>query len=302
MPKRREHSPDWDRDVDQLDMEVELKEVITRWMHNHERSLQDAVGASEIGTPCDRRLAFKLAGVDAVPEQEDDDRWRAQVGTAVHADLARMLQAENERYNNESEDVPIGEQCHPWCAEDGAKDGHVDRWLVEYKTPVGTINGMEIPGNLDVFDRWTHTLVDWKIVGPTAIKNYRSKRDPGEAYKVQGQLYARGLTRVGGEDVRWVAIMFLPSNGELKMGYYWETEYDGEFGNAALRRARRIDNLVETEGLSVIATLDTVDDHCAHCPFFAPGTTDLEHECPGDPSLTENMEDYARDLLPNGSI
>lgn len=289
-------------DLDMFDMNAHLRELITARIDSHERSLQREIGASELGTPCVRKLALKLAMqeglVEPVPEQTKDDKWRATVGTAVHAWLADMLRAENERYRREWHDGAMKPCGHAWCDPDC---GHRDRYLIEHHTPVGTINGVPVPGNLDVYDRLSKTLVDWKIPGPTAIKNYRAARDPGDEYRVQVQAYGRGLARVTPvEDVRYVGIMFLPANGELKQAWYWETEFDPEVGKAAFARARDIQNLIREEGLAVIPKLKTTDDHCGHCPFFAPETRDPEHECPGDPSLIANADTFA-DLFPKGA-
>jgi hypothetical protein len=53
------------------------------------RSQQTMIGASEIGTPCSRRLAYKLLNVEAV--NTDTDSWPAIVGTSVHYYLERAF-------------------------------------------------------------------------------------------------------------------------------------------------------------------------------------------------------------------
>lgn len=284
-------------DPTKIDMGDELREMIAARIVGDERSLQREIGASEIGTPCIRKLGLKLANVEPVAEQMGaEDKWRATVGKAVHDWLAAMLAADNARLREEAHrHKDKTRQCHPWC-EVG---NHLDRWLIEYKTPIGTIDGHVIPGTLDVYDRHSKTMIDWKVPGPTAIKRYRSTKDPGEQYRVQVQLYGRGLSRVGGEDVAYVGIMFLPSNGELKGSFYWEEPYDPAVGGEALRRARELKRFIDAEGEGVFRQLKTTDDHCSHCPFFAPGTNSPV-ECPGDPSLTANMDDGFSELLPNG--
>lgn len=293
---RIERSYDYERDTATIDMGDELRSIIGQRIEAHERSLQKIIGASELGTPCIRKLALKLAQAPPVPEQIDgDDQWRATVGTAVHEWLGHMLDADNARLESECDDE-TGRCEHPWCP-DGQ---HRDRWLVETHTAVGTVYGVEVPGTMDVYDRWTHTVVDWKIPGPTAIKRYRQTKDPGPEYRVQIQCYGRGLARRHGEDVRWVGIMFLPANGELRGSYYWETEYDPEVGKEAFTRAREVMALVTEEGPDIFRKLSTVNDHCIHCPFFEPGATD-PMRCPGDPSMLEAGADSFADLLPKGA-
>lgn len=296
--------------IETADVAQTLIDLIADRIEHDERSLQKEIGASEIGTPCVRKLALKLSGTDPVPVQVlGEDHWRATVGTAVHAWLAAMLRDDNARLAVAAinwKGKP-GERCHEWCDEAVrvekrplGKPRHKDRWIVEHRTPIGTIDSITVPGTLDVYDRLTHTLVDWKVPGPTAIKKYRHDKSPGPEYETQVQLYGRGLSRVAGEDVRWVGIMFLPANGELKDHFYWETEFDPEVGKEALRRAREVSRLVAEEGRAIIGKLKTFNDHCSHCPFFSPGTHDLEHECPGDPSLMANADDALADILPNG--
>lgn len=300
---------DYSRDVGQIDVGEELCELIAARIESHERSLQVEIGASELGTPCIRRLGLKLAEVPAVTVQRlGSSAWRPTVGVAVHDWLADMLRAHNAVLAAEAKACPDNEQCHPWCGEpddhavdhpvaiENRRGQHVDRWLVEQHTAVGTIYEREVPGTMDVFDRWTHTLVDWKIVGPTAIKNYRKEKDPGPGYKTQAHLYGRGLSRKLGERVDYVGIMFLPSNGELKDHFYWEEEFDPKVGAEALRRARELLRLIQDEGETIFRKLKTVNDHCAQCPFFAPGSNS-PIECPGDPSLTANMDEGFADIL-----
>lgn len=288
------------RSTDNFDMGTVLRGLIAARIESHGRSLQREIGASELGTPCDRKLAMKLHEVDPVPEQVGgDDKWRATVGTAVHTWLADMLAAENKKYRRECAKVN-GRRCEcPW-GNDGTKAGlHRDRWLIELHIAVGTIAGSEVPGNLDVFDRLTGTMVDWKVTGPTTIKTVKRAGHPGEGYATQVQMYGRGLARVNGEDVKWVGVMFLPSNGELKSAFYWEEPYNPEAGKLAMNRARRIYEAVDIDSPRPFDNFVTADDHCAHCPFFSPGTIDA-FECPGDPSLEANMDDAFKDLLPNG--
>lgn len=57
-------------------------EAIRHAIANHPRSLQRAIGPSEVGIECDRRLAYKLLGH---PERDGGDGWLPTVGTGVHS-------------------------------------------------------------------------------------------------------------------------------------------------------------------------------------------------------------------------
>ncbi len=64
------------------------------------RSLQASIGPSEIGTPCTRRLGYRILDWDPKPNS-DTDPWPATVGTAVHAWLADTFTAWNARLGAE---------------------------------------------------------------------------------------------------------------------------------------------------------------------------------------------------------
>ena len=59
----------------------ELSQVILWNEHNAPRSLQRAIGPSELGDPCDRKLAYRIAGIEPV---NFGDPWPAIVGTSIH--------------------------------------------------------------------------------------------------------------------------------------------------------------------------------------------------------------------------
>jgi len=67
-------------------------DVIRGAIANHPRSLQKRIGPSEIGTPCDRRIGYKLLGQEENPR---GDAWKPTVGTAVHGWLEKALEDAN---------------------------------------------------------------------------------------------------------------------------------------------------------------------------------------------------------------
>jgi hypothetical protein len=234
----------------------ELIGYVSNAISNHPRSQQTRIGPSEIGMPCTRRLAHKLAGTVEVNER--DAAWRPTVGTAVHSWLEQALQAVNDTLT-------------------------YDRFYLEERLSVGTIGGVEITGSCDCYDRVTATSIDWKIVGPTALKKYR-KDGPGEQYRAQAHLYGRGWQRAG-NPIDHVAVMFLPSNGELHDAHYWTEPYSEQVALDALARANTVADLVQVAGSAAAAVLPITDAHCRFCPYFQVGATDLTVACPG--STTE---------------
>lgn len=244
-------------------MRGELLDVISRSIAAHPRSLQTQIGPSEIGTPCARKLGYKLAGTT---EQPRAAAWRPTVGTAAHTWLGSAFEADNARYPE-------------------------PRWLIETRVWVGDIDGVAITGSADLYDLAMQWVLDFKVVGPSSMKKYRAAVNKGECpdvgYRVQTHLYGRGFTQLGsGLPVDRVAIVFLPSAGELTDTVVWSEPYDERIAVDALTRADGIAAGLRLAGpVAILPQLSTTEDRCGHCPFFMPGATDLTRSCPGAASL-----------------
>lgn len=232
-------------------LESDLLEVITSAILSRPRSAQVRLGPSEIGCPCSRRLAYKLAGTPVV--NAGGAAWRPQVGVAVHDWLAGIFAARN------------------------ATDG-LPRYLVEFKVEAGQIGDDVLAGHCDLYDRASATVVDWKVVGPASLKKYRQARHPGEQYRVQAHTYGKGWLGRGMTPAH-VAIVFLPSAGELSDAYTWVEPFSEAVADAAIARASSIARLVAA-GVAPGA-LPTADAFCAYCPMYVPAVTDLTEACPG---------------------
>lgn len=230
----------------------ELVHIIEWGIKAHPRSQQKRIGPSEMGNPCGRRLAYKLAGANEV--NTGGDGWRPTVGTAVHTWLESTFRASNKQ---------LGEI----------------RWLVETRVDVGEVSGDVITGSVDLYDRMTATSVDWKIVGPTTLKDAK-RNGPSQQYRTQGHLYGRGWTRRG-LPVDNVAVFYLPSNGELRNAEWWSEPYDEAKAIGAITRVNGIKSLTDSLGVIAAAMLPTAPAHCDWCPFYMPASTDLAVACPG---------------------
>lgn len=230
----------------------ELFEVIRWGIDGHPRSAQTRIGPSEMGCPCARRLAYKLAGVQPVNSRQG--AWRPTVGTAVHAWLEKTFVASNRK---------LGET----------------RWLLEHRVEVGQIGEQTIDGSCDLYDRITATVVDWKACGPDALKRYKAN-GPGDQYRTQAHLYGYGWTRRG-MPVDTVAICFLPSNGELGDAHFWHEPYQEAVALEALARVGAIADLVAAVGVAAVTVLPTADAYCGYCDWYLPAATNLLEACPG---------------------
>lgn len=232
--------------------------VIHDTILNHPRSLQKAIGPSEIGIECDRRLAYKLLDK---PERHQAPAWLPTIGTGVHSWL-------EEAFDQAA------------TAQHIATGGGPEEWLTENRVTVGELPGLgPISGNCDLFHRPTGTVIDHKIIGPGPLKKYKAA-GPSQQYRIQAHLYGQGYADAG-HTVRRVMIAFLPRNGQLSDAYLWSEPWNPQIAADALARLERINNAVMTVGDRLLPVLPTSDAHCGFCPWFRPGSTDLTTGCPG---------------------
>lgn len=196
----------------------DYRDVIETAIKGQPRSLQKRIGPSEIGNPCDRCLAHKLAGT---PEIEQHAPWLPFVGTAVHSELENVFTQAN-------------------AGRDRV------RFLVEATVSVGQIGGVDITGHADLFDLETGEVTDWKIVGATTLKKARG--GPSLTYRRQAHLYGRGFTRRG-LAVNRVRIAYLPRNSvHLGDAVIWSEPYDEQIAVDALARANGIAMVIDALG------------------------------------------------------
>lgn len=241
---------------DSADLAEQLREEITltiqaaqRW---HPRSQQQAVGPSELGAPCERKLGYKLARHPRV--RDDDMSWRATVGTSVHKWLDRTFSR--------------------IVLPDGSP-----RYLTEVSVQCGEVGGQPLWGTCDAYDRATSTVLDWKIVSATSLRRVKSS-GVGDTYRAQRHLYGLGLIGAG-HSVTRVGNALLPSAGELHELHVDVEPFDITVAIDALARANRIARAVRGD-IGALADLPVAEDWCVRsCPWFRPGSTDVTTGCPG---------------------
>jgi len=205
---------------------TDVRNIIEASIINAPRSLQTRIGPSELGNPCDRCLAHKLAGTPERPEAA----WLPFIGTAVH-----------EKF----EGIFLG---HEFTRADLGMPG---RWLPEHRVTVGTVNGIEITGNTDLFDTQTGTVIDFKCVGTTTIKKAKA-HGASLVYSRQAQLYAKGWAD-DGYTVNTTTILYLPRNSvSLADTYVWSAPYDRQIALDAIGRANLIAVAIAANGLEAV--------------------------------------------------
>jgi hypothetical protein len=247
-----------------------LTEVILWANDNSARSLQAAIGPSEIGTPCDRKLAYKLAGNPVINDRRDP--WAAIVGTAVHSWLEKAV----DKYQG----VGIGDS--DWEAPP-SWDGRWDL-LTEKEVQVDPL----VPGHVDLYQVSTQTVIDYKTAGPDVFKKI-VKEGPPAGYKIQTQLYGLGYANAG-RKVEHVALVFLPRAGWLSSMYVWTDRYRPDVAHKALERMYAIKRGIEQVDIwnhpEIYEKIPAVSDHCGFCPFYRraglmDGTEATNEGCPG---------------------
>jgi hypothetical protein len=222
-----------------------LKEMFHAYSNRMERNQQPTMGPSEIGTPCDRRIALSLMRYPTV--NPGGDNWASFVGTCMHAGLEEMFM---------------------WA------DAGSGRYAPEVKL---TFPSKHVPtGTTDLVDRVLLCVVDHKGMGQWSLDKLKSQ-GPSRTYRVQAHTYAYGAT-MRGERVKHVAIVGWPRDkGSLDDLYVWTEEYDPDLARAALKRVDTIADRVLVEGGEHIAyelPMDNTD--CRFCPFYMKGAARSE--------------------------
>lgn len=218
--------------------------VIREAMRSHPRSLQRAIGPSQVGLECEVRLMHAIAGTDE-PERADPP-WKPTVGTAVHAWLEEAFEADNRA---------LGYR----------------RWFTETQVTVGTIGDQVITGHSDLYDLFSRTVMDHKCVGPKQLLKYRAQ-GPGQQYRVQAHLYGLGFFNAHEAfgTPKEVAICFLPRDGELSRSYVWREAWNPMVALAALNRANDLWRRIQVNGLeAAVAACEPCDD--TWCPWCNSG-------------------------------
>lgn len=169
----------------------------------HGRSQQRRIGPSEVGTPCQRQLAYKLLEAPQGATAFNDPLPSA-VGTGAHAEMETFAHRTN---------MNLG-----WT-----------RYLTEQTVTVRE----GLTGSCDLYDIQDQQVVDWKFVSTSRLAKYR--KSPPDVYRVQAHLYGLGVVNAG-FPVRSVAICFWPRGGLSKDAHWWTQPWDRQVALDALAR------------------------------------------------------------------
>ncbi|SOE25686.1 hypothetical protein [Streptomyces sp. OK228] len=228
------------------------------------RSAQTTLGPSEIGTPCDRRLAMSLLQIP--PVNPGGDGWAAFVGTCIHAGLAEMF---------------------VWAS------GDTGRFAVEQRLQ---FPNQHVPGGTaDLLDRTLCMVDDHKSQGRWSLDKLRTQ-GMTPTQRVQLHTYGYGM-RLKGEAVDFVAIISWPREASSLADLYVVVEpYDPQIARDALERVDGIAAEIKmhetvratwagldinAHKLGIAKEFDIDPESCKFCPFFAPGDADMTRGCNG---------------------
>lgn len=181
---------------------TDLRDMIQHKARLHPRSQQRALGPSQVGHPCHRKLALSL--MDHPRINPEWDCLPSAFGVAMHTWLEDAAQMDNERLGRE-------------------------RWLTERKVEVAP----GLSGTADLYDTDTNTVLDWKNLGYTSFPKH--VKDIGPTYRNQVQMYGRGYRRLGYE-VKDVAVVMLPRTGTLTKMHLEKIPYSDAEVDAVLAR------------------------------------------------------------------
>ena len=227
----------------------QLKELISQAGIFSPRGKQIAIGPSEIGHECSRRLAYKLLDWEK-PNETGSSSWAAQVGTAIHAYLAEVF-------------------------------SKIEGYEVEQRVQIRA----NLAGTIDLYDSVRGIVLDWKTVGYTNLKERKSSGATIQQ-QVQIQLYGYGKAQAGAK-VNKVGLVYLPTTGSLDEMHIELFDYDESVALKSLSRIDDLHSLlsqVDVEANPQMWPLipAKADRMCNYCPYFLPYSKDLSKGCNGE--------------------
>jgi len=248
-----------------------LIDIIKQAAANAPRSQQTALGPSEIGHPCDRRLGHKLAGT--TPANTDSDPLPSILGIGFHEWAAQAFAAHPSKESSQK----------------ATHNGTVMEWLVEQRVQAATwSDGSTLDGSGDLYWVPPRAVLDWKVLGKTSMDKLK-REGPSSTYRVQLHTYGVGYL-IRGLAPKRVGLVAIPRAGRLDGMHVWTEPFDPSIAAQAIQRVDAIRTLVAGAGDAALPLLERADGPCAWCPFWKPGDVDQpELGCPG----AEGAKSYA---------
>ncbi len=202
-----------------------------------ERSYQQSIGISEVGSDCRKCVARKLSGMPKKPEGS----WYPFIGTAVHQAL---------------ED---GFGSREWS----------DQYMLEERLFVHEYKSLKLGGSCDmaaITPDGTVIVNDWKVVGERAIREAGNGKIKDQ-YRIQAMLYGYGW-RQKGHNVTHVALTFLPRDKDLTEAQVVMLRYDEQVAKDALTALEVMIDAAEIVGWDAVIDKQPKAGFCFDCKKY----------------------------------
>lgn len=214
-------------------LRTRIIKLVTDASNGAARSQQRAIGPSEIGHPCTRQVAFKVAGVEKNPSFLDP--MPSILGVAFHAWMEVNLPA--------------------------------DEWIPEQRVNVAP----GLNGSSDAFHKPSSTVVDWKLLGNTQHQKYLGGYTSSQ-YRVQAHSYGQGFFNAGFPVAR-VALAIFGRAKTLQDLYVWSEPWDPAIAQRAVARLQIIRDYIARTGAGnenrqpLLAIEPVAGDGCFFCSY-----------------------------------
>jgi len=222
-----------------------LLTVVNYAANNSARNLQKRIGPSEIGEPCARQIAHKLAGTQEL-RQASTDPWPSIVGTAVHDWLGNALERAN---------TAMG--FRRWHSEQVV--------TVAPNVLAGCGAGAHLTGSCDCYDSYLKTVVDFKVLGNTQHAEYLSGY-VSDKYRVQIHSYGLGLLNMG-YPVEHVSLAIFGRAKRLDDLFVWSEPFDRSIADRAVARLVQIQTVVSGGIDPSLVPATPSRNGCYFCPW-----------------------------------
>lgn len=247
------------------DMQVieTIKEVVVWASAQSARSRQVALGCSEIGHPCKRRIAMTIVGLEKVNFAPDP--WPSVVGTSIHTWLENAINAYQLRFGTQHWLTELEVMASPW-----------------------------LPGHVDLYRRGL--VLDLK--NPSRANHLKMKKEGiGDTYYAQIQGYGKGIKRMG-KPVDRVGILSIPRDGNLAELWCKTFPFDEPWIDAKIAELEQLGQDLVQLGVvedpsKWVQVPPTPTRLCGWCPYYnftlkVPGADG----CPG--RLDDEVDEYFR--------
>lgn len=257
--------PGFDYTYGDLEITENLKDIIVWAGHKSKRSQQVALGCSEIGDPCKRKIGMTMAGI--AQTNFSADPWPSIVGTSIHTWLENAVNAYQVVHGSQGWVTELEVMASPW-----------------------------LPGHIDLYHRGMNLVLDLK--NPSRA-NYRKMRKEGvgDTYFAQIQGYGKGVKRAG-RPVKRVGIIMIPRDGNLTELWCKTFPFDEAFIDSKIAELEELGGVLhDKDVLNDPSQWNTIPNSpsrlCGWCKFYDPHLPAAsEKGCPG--ALQDEVEEFFR--------